>query len=96
VHDEAGALPGRLDLACPRLLLGVEANSKTFHFGRRAESLDQRRDDRLATAGWHILYVGWYDTEDPLMVASTIALIARRRADLLGIDRANSRPNGQL
>lgn len=76
---------GRLDLACPTLLLGVEAHSREFHFGHRAEAFDQRRDNRASGAGWHIVYVGWYDTEDPATVATTIETIARRRAQMLRV-----------
>ncbi len=75
----------RLDLACPDLQLGVEANSKEFHFGQRPESMDQRRDNRCSALGWHISYVGWYDTEKPATVAKTIEAIARRRATQLGV-----------
>lgn len=35
VRDPAGNLIGRPDLACPQLLLGVEAHSRAFHFGQR-------------------------------------------------------------
>ena len=76
---------GRLDLACPDLLLGVEAHSKRFHFGERPESMDQRRENRMGTVGWHVTYVGWYDTEDPATVATTIEAIARRRQAMLGL-----------
>jgi hypothetical protein len=85
VRDPTGELIGRLDLACPALLLGVEANSKQFHHGVGPERLDQRRDNLLATLGWDLTYVGWYDTEQPAVVARTIESIARRRAALLGV-----------
>jgi hypothetical protein len=85
VRDSDGRVVARLDLACPALLLGVEAHSKQFHFGQGAEALDQRRDNRAAAEGWDITYVGWYDTEKPAVVARTIESIARRRAALLGV-----------
>ena len=85
VRDETGNIAGRLDLACPALLLGVEAHSKAFHFGARHEALDERRDNRLAALGWHLVYVGWYATERPATVAMTIEAVARRRAAQLGI-----------
>ena len=85
VRDEAGHTAGRLDLACPTLLLGVEANSKSFHFGARPEALDQQRDNRLGALGWHLVYVGWYATERPETVAVTIDAIARRRGTQLGV-----------
>ena len=85
VRDGSGAVIGRLDFACPALLLGVEAHSRSFHFGQRAESFDERRDNRLGALGWYVAYVGWYDTEHPHVVAATIDAIARRRAGLLRI-----------
>jgi hypothetical protein len=85
VRDADGHVVARLDLACPTLLLGVEAHSKQFHFGQCPEALDQRRDNRAAVEGWDITYVGWYDTEQPAVVAKTIESIARRRATLLGV-----------
>jgi hypothetical protein len=84
VYDGAQFV-GRLDLACPQLLLGVEAHSREFHFGRAVEAFDQRRENRVSAAGWHIVYVGWYDTESPATVAAMIERIARRRAALLGV-----------
>ena len=78
---------GRLDLACPALMLGVEAHSREFHFGQRAEAFDQRRDNRASGAGWHIVYVGWYDAAgDPAVVAAMIEKIARRRAEMLRVE----------
>lgn len=85
VRDESGRLLGRPDLACPALLLGVEAHSRAFHFGQRAEALDERRDNRLAAAGWHLAYLGWYDTESPAAVAEMIGAMARTRARQLGV-----------
>ena len=85
VRGDDGAVVGRLDLACPALLLGVEAHSRGFHFGARPEALDEQRDNRLGALGWHIVYVGWVATEAPATVAATIDAIARRRAAQLGI-----------
>jgi hypothetical protein len=85
VREADGRVVARLDLACPDLLYGVEANSREFHFGQRAESIDQRRENRCTALGWQISYVGWYDTESPGTVAKTIEAIARRRAAQLGI-----------
>jgi len=77
---------GRLDLACPALMLGVEAHSRKFHFGQHAEAFDQRRDNRASGAGWQIVYVGWYDAEHPAVVAALIEKIARRRAEILHVE----------
>ena len=60
VFDEQGAFVGRIDLACVPLRLGVEAHSKQFHFGAGPGTDDQRRDDRMASIGWLLRYVGWH------------------------------------
>jgi hypothetical protein len=85
VRGQDGAVVGRIDLACPELLLGVEAHSRQFHFGRSSEALDEQRDNRLGALGWHLVYVGWYAAEAPATVAATIGAIARRRAAQLGV-----------
>ena len=76
---------GRIDLACPALLLGVEAHSRQFHFGAGPESLDQHRDNRFSASGWELTYVGWYAAEEPAAVAAMIGSIAVRRASMLGV-----------
>jgi hypothetical protein len=85
VRDDAGRFVAEPDLACPALRLAVEAHSREFHFGSRPEAFDQRRDNRLGAQGWDVRYVGWYDTEDPAMVADMLEVIARRRAAMLGV-----------
>lgn len=85
-YDDDGRFLGRSDLACPALLLAVEAHSREFHFGQGPEALDQYRDNRLSGgAGVHTVYVGWYHAEHPATVAKMIEKIARKRAALLGV-----------
>ncbi len=84
IHHE-GQFVARVDLACPALLLAVEAHSRQFHFGAGPESADQRRENQMSALGWQTVYVGWYSAERPHRVATTIAAIARKRAQLLGI-----------
>ena len=82
-----GALIGRVDLAFPSLRLAVEAHSRQFHTGPAREAFDQRRDNELATEGWHTTYVGWTDANStPAAVRRTMERIVARRADDLGID----------
>jgi very-short-patch-repair endonuclease len=49
----------RLDLAFPGVKLGIEAHSRKYHFGRKAEQSDHVRDLELAASGWEVIYVTW-------------------------------------
>lgn len=84
IRDARGRFVARVDLAVPRVRLGVEAHSRQFHTGPRAEALDQRRDNRAAEAGWDLRYVGYADTvQTPSEVRRFVErLVARRAADL--------------
>jgi len=81
VCDEAGNLIGVLDLASPRIKLGIEAHSRKHHYGSR-EAFDEDRDLRLAGAGWHMLYVGWQGTRQPAALLATVEAAARERGKL--------------
>ena len=49
----------RLDLAFPEAKLGIEAHSRKYHFGPKAEQADHARDLELAALGWEVIYVTW-------------------------------------
>ena len=78
----------RIDVACPDLKLGVEAHSRSFHWGPGTEDADNVRDLRLAAAGWELLYVTWSQLRDPTSFVDLFADAARARAEQLGIDLA--------
>ncbi len=83
IRDGAGAFVARVDLAFPAVKLAVEAHSRQFHFGSRAEAFDQRRDNRLAALGWEVIYVGWQAASTtPGAVAKIIHEIVRAHAIL--------------
>jgi very-short-patch-repair endonuclease len=86
VFDDAGVLIARLDLAIPVVRVGIEAHSRRFHTGEHRERMDERRDTRLAAAGWEVQYVGWSDVARPERVARSIELVVERRAADLGVD----------
>lgn len=86
VKTEAGNF--RLDIACPDLMLGVEAHSRTFHWGADKTDADNVRDLHLTSKGWHVLYVTWSQVRRPEEFAALFATSARKRADQLGIDLA--------
>ncbi len=87
----------RIDIACPALKLGVEAHSRTFHFGAGKEDADNVRDLALSSQGWQLLYVTWSQIQDPDTFVRSFADAACARAELLGIElpalRSNIGPN---
>ena len=76
----------RLDIACPELQLGVEAHSRTFHWGADRADADNVRDLHLSAEGWHVLYVTWSQVRQPELFIKQYAAVARSRAELLGVD----------
>jgi hypothetical protein len=79
VRHADGRLAGILDLAFPTLRLGVEAHSRQFHFGPRAQHADEDRDHRLAACGWEVLYVGWQHTKRPAQLLALVRQTAVHR-----------------
>jgi very-short-patch-repair endonuclease len=62
-----------IDFAYPDVLLGIEAQSLKWHMGRERWSYDLRRDRRLKTRGWTMLYYPWDDLHlNPKWVADEI------------------------
>ena len=63
--------------------LGIEAHSRQFHFGPRAERADERRDNRFSRVGWDLVYLGYYDPTRPeIMVGVVVDVVKRRLHDL--------------
>lgn len=75
----------RLDIACPDLMLGIEAHSRTFHFGSTKEDADNVRDLDLVAAGWQMVYVTWAQIQNPDVFVRQFAQAARTRAAQLGV-----------
>ena len=88
VYDDDGGFIGRPDLAIPSLKIAIEAHSRKFHTGPRAEAFDERRDNRLGEVGWLTSYVGWADKSAPAKVCRSIERIVATRARDLGLDLA--------
>lgn len=62
-----------VDFAYPDVLLGIEAQSLKWHMGRARWSYDLRRDRRLKSEGWTMLYYPWDDLHlSPKVVADEI------------------------
>jgi hypothetical protein len=84
LHDPSGQLIARIDVAIPVVRLGLEAHSRTFHTGRTQEHLDQRRDLRVAQAGWALHYLGYVDVDRTARQACQLVerLVEQRARDL--------------
>lgn len=75
----------RIDIACPELLLGVEAHGRRFHWGVGKEDADNVRDLVLGTVGWKLMYVTHSQLLDPDEFVRLFAATARCRAAQLGL-----------
>jgi hypothetical protein len=74
-----------LDVAVPDLLLGIEAHSRSFHWGPGNEDADNIRDLQLASAGWHLSYVTWSQLLEPQEFVRLFLLTVESRAGQLGL-----------
>jgi len=70
----------RLDLAYPRVRLGIEADGRVWHSGRADFTRDRQRANRLAHAGWTLLRYGWADLERADAVGDEVAGLLARNA----------------
>jgi len=75
----------RIDIACPDLKLGIEAHSRTFHFGPTKEEADNVRDLLIASVGWVLTYVTYFQLAQPEEFVRLFSLNARARAAQLGV-----------
>jgi len=63
----------RIDFAYPHIKLGIEAHGLKWHMGRERWIKDLRRDRRMKTIGWTLLYFPWDDIQlEPRRVATEI------------------------
>ena len=73
VHDETGALIGRVDFAWParKVIVEFDGRQKYHRYRRPGETLEQaimrekRREDRLREQGWIVVRMTWSDLEHP-------------------------------
>lgn len=80
VYDEQGRVVARLDLAYPKLRLGIEADGCGPHDRPKAIYRDNRRAHRLASLGWQLLRFTWYDAvHAPGALAAEVAGACRAR-----------------
>lgn len=75
----------RIDVACPELMLGVEAHSRTFHWGQGKEDADNVRDLLIGSLGWKLLYVTFSQLRQPDEFVRLFTASARARASQLGV-----------
>ncbi len=74
----------RLDLAMPSIKLGVEAHSRTFHWGPDRTDADNVRDLLIGSTGWQLLYVTRSQIADPAGFVDLVVRVARARRAQLG------------
>ena len=74
----------RVDLAFPDVRLGIEAHSRTFHWGPGKEDADNVRDLEVASAGWQLLYVTWAQLHDPERFADQVVRAVKARSQQFG------------
>lgn len=73
VADNGGAFIGRIDLALPDLMIGIELDSVRWHMDRTSFAKDPRRRNRLQLQGWTILNFTWADySEQPEQLVRTV------------------------
>jgi hypothetical protein len=80
IRDEHGRIVARTDIGIPAVRLGIEAHSRTFHFGPDASALDEDRDIATTRCGWELMYLGWYATRKPAAVLAIVRDVVRVRA----------------
>ncbi len=79
VYAPTDVLLGKIDIAWPDVMLGVEATSARWHEGPRRGRNDQVRDLRIRRRGWELLYPTWQDTIEPAEFTATALDIYRAR-----------------
>ena len=75
----------RLDIACPELMLGVEAHGRTFHWGAGKEDADNVRDLIIGSVGWKLLYVTFSQLQRPDEFVRLFSATARAGAAQLDV-----------
>ena len=75
----------RLDIACPELMLGVEAHGRSFHWGVGKEDADNVRDLLIGSVGWKLLYVTFSQLQQPDEFVRLFEATARARAAQLDV-----------
>gem|GEM_PF-5719748 len=66
VRDRQSRFVARVDFAVPRRRVAVEAHSRRFHSGRRAETADVQRESALHAEGWIVRYVTDAEARHPV------------------------------
>ncbi len=83
----------RIDLGYSAISWGLEATSRTHHFGREAEARDSARHLRLAAAGWQVEYFTWWAAHDPDRFADLLVAAVEARCRTLGVEIDDLRTN---
>ena len=81
IRDHSGRFIARPDFLYPEQKLVIEAHSKQWHWGARAEHEDLLRHKRIVELGYRVIY----------LTATDVTLMAEQSA--INIDRALREPN---
>ncbi len=79
VHNAAGRLLGRIDVAWPDIKLGIEATSERWHGALSQQRRDAERDDAIEGEGWQLLYPEWRDALAPTAFIAVVGETVRAR-----------------
>ena len=82
----------RIDVAIPSVRLGIEAHSRTYHWGPEAADADNRRDLALSGAGWQLLYVTWTQLDEPTIFVEQVARAVAARRTMFAGENSQPRP----
>ena len=77
---ESGRVLAELDLALPRLQIGVECQSWEWHGTPTAQAADARRRRRLRLLGWEIVDVWWTDLDRMDEIVAELRFLVDQRA----------------
>jgi very-short-patch-repair endonuclease len=80
----------RIDIAFPSIQLGIEAHSRSFHWGPDKADADNRRDLLVSSAGWQLLYVTWSQVKDRDRFVAEVAQAVRARQTLFAGETGRS------
>ncbi len=79
----------RIDIAFPSIGLGIEAHSRSHHWGVDKIDADNRRDLALTASGWQLIYVTWSQVQNRTQFVAEITQAVRARQRLFAGDFDN-------
>ena len=84
LRTEAGRFVARFDAAIPEVRLGIEAHSRRWHYGPRANVRDADRDARVSAEDWDVLYVRYGEAQSAATVVAKVLPVVEARRRRIG------------